>query len=795
MFANKFFLDSVAYTKLVQFSAKSGSLVHGKVAHAHIIKTAFNPCLFLLNNLLNMYCKFREMGTARKLFDRMPERSVISYNLLISGYAEVGSYDNAISMFSEANMVRLKLDKFSYAAVLTACGQTKHLGLGQVIHAMAIVWGLSQQVFFTNLFIDMYCKCGGVEQARVLFEYSNELDEVSWNSLISGYVRLGKYEEMLKLLNKMHQNGTRFNAFTLGSALKSCLNLISMMQYGRTLHGYAVKLSLDFDVVVGTALLDMYAKNGHLEDAIRIFRMIPNQNVVMYNAMIAGFIEIEASDKEYVYEAFNVFSQMRRQGIKPSNFTFSTIVKICNCVGSFEYGKQIHALICKNNLQTDEFIGSTLIDMYSLVGSTDDQLKCFSSTPKLDIISWTSMIAGYARNGQFERASTLFYELLASGMKPDEFIISSMLSACADLAAERSGEQLHGYAIKTGIELFTIVKNSQISMYAKSGNIDSAKMTFEQVQNPDVVSWSVMISSNAQHGCVKDALDLFELMKSCGIPPNPITYLGVLTACSHGGLVEEGLRYYENMWKDYRMKANVRHCACVVDLLSRAGKLLDAEIFILNSGFEDNPVMWRALLSACRIYKDTIIGKRVADKVIELEPQESSSHVLLYNIYMDAGMELPATEVREVMKNQGIKKEPGQSWIEVGNNIHSFVAGDISHPLSQVIYRTLEEMLQKIRKLGCVDKKVQKIYSRTPEAEVKGTSVVNYHSEKLAVTFGIISLPPSAPVKVMKNLRVCVDCHTTMKLISKVERRDIILRDPLRFHHFREGSCSCKDYW
>ncbi|WCJ44234.1 Tetratricopeptide repeat (TPR)-like superfamily protein [Euphorbia peplus] len=785
------FLDSVAYTKLVQITAKSGSLIHGKLAHSHIIKTAFNPCLFLLNNLLNMYCKLGEIGTARKLFDRMPKRTVISYNLIISGYAEAGHYENAISMFCEAKVESLKLDKFSYAAVLTACGQSKRLLLGKEIHATAIISGLSQQSFFTNLFIDMYCKCGRVDLARRLFECSNELDDVSWNSLISGYVRVGKYEEMLELLKKMHRDGTRFNAFTLGSALKSCLNVISMMEYGKALHGYAVKLGLDFDVVVSTALLDMYAKNGYLEDVIRIFRMIPDQNVVMYNAMIAGFSEIEASDKEYGYEAFNIFTQMRRQGIKPSNFTFSSIVKICNSTGSLEYGKQIHALICKNNIQTDEFIGSTLIEMYSLVGSTEDQLKCFRSTPKLDIISWTSMIAGYARNGQFERASALFYELLASGMKPDEFIISSMLSACADLAAERSGEQVHGYALKTGFGLFTIVENSQISMYARSGNIDSAKMTFEQVENRDVVSWSVMICSYAQHGCVKEALDLFELMKLGGILPNPITYLGVLTACSHGGLVEEGLRYYENMWKDYRIKPNVRHCVCVVDLLSRAGKLLDAESLILNSGFEDNPVMWRPLLSACRFYKNTITGERVAEKVIELEPLGSSSHILLYNIYMDAGMKLHATKVREVMKNEGVKKEPGQSWIEVGNQIHSFVAGDISHPLNLAIRKKLEEMLEKIRKVGYVDKKV----SRTPEAEVSGTSVVNNHSEKLAVTFGIITLPPSAPVKVMKNLRVCVDCHTTMKLISKVEGREIILRDPLRFHHFREGSCSCKDYW
>ncbi|KAF2290933.1 hypothetical protein GH714_016904 [Hevea brasiliensis] len=569
-------------------------------------------------------------------------------------------FDKAIGLFLEAKMACLKLDKFSYAGVLSACGQTGDLGVGKVIHGMAVVCGLVRQVFLTNLFIDMYCKCGRVEQARLLFESSDGLDIVSWNSLIAGYVRIGAYEETLELLIKMHQTGLSLNSFTLGSALKACCsNLINLIDFGKTLHGYTVKLGLDLDVVIGTALVDI-----------------------------------------------------------------------------------------------------------------EDQLKCFNSTPKLDIVSWTSMIVGHAQNGNFETALALFYELLASGKKPDEFIISTILGACADLAAERSGEQVQGFATKTGIGVFSIVQNSQISMYAKSGNINSARLTFEEIKNPDVVSWSVMICSNAQHGHATDALNLFELMKSSGIFPNHITFLGVLTACSHGGLVEEGLRYYESIKKDYGMKTNVKHCACVVDLLSRSGRLMDAENFILNSGFKDNPVMWRALLSSCRVYKDTVTGKHVAEKVIELDPQESSSYVLLYNIYTDAGIESPARKIRELMTGRGVKKEPGQSWIEVRNRVHSFVVGDVSHPMSQLIYITLEEMLDKIRKIGYVD---QNIVSSPSGAEVKDISMVNHHSEKLAVTFGMISLPPSAPVKVMKNLRVCHDCHTAMKLFSKVEKSLVYL--------------------
>ncbi|KAK7823397.1 pentatricopeptide repeat-containing protein [Quercus suber] len=376
-----------------------------------------------------------------------------------------------------------------------------------------------------------------------------------------------------------------------------------------------------------------------------------NQSVIIYNAMIAGFLQGKTTNDEYANEAFNLFSKMQKNGIKPSKFTFSSMLKVCNAVEAFDYGKQIHAQICKRDLQSDEFIGSALIDLYFLSISVEDGVKCFALTSKLDIVSWTSIISGYVQNGHFGRALALFYELLSFGRKPDEFIISSMLGACSNLASPRSGQQIQGYAIKIGIGKFTMIQNSQICMYAKSGDIDSAHLTFEEMDNPDVVSWSMMISSNAQHGCARKALRLFELMMDYGIAPNHIMFLGVLTACSHGGLVKEELRYFESMKKDYCMTVNVRHCAYIVDLLGCARKLVDAENFILNSGFKEDPVMWRALLSACRVYKDTVTGKHVAERVIELEPQGSASYVLLYNIYNDAGINLPATKIRELMND------------------------------------------------------------------------------------------------------------------------------------------------
>lgn len=238
------------------------------------------------------------------------------------------------------------------------------------------------------------------------------------------------------------------------------------------------------------------------------------------------------------------------------------------------------------------------------------------------------------------------------------------------------------------------------------------------------------------------------------------------------------------MKRDYNITPTEKHSACIVDLFGRAGRLSDAVTFITDSRFTHAPVMWRSLLSSCRIHKNTELGKHVAEKLISLDPQSSSSYVLLYNMYNDAEMESLATKVRDLMTIRKIKKEPGLSWLEVGNRVHSFLVGDTSHPRSDKIYAKLNDMLQKIRKLGYVDEK-----------DGKNGKTVNHHSEKLAVSFGLISLSNSAPVRVMKNLRVCRDCHTVMKLISKVEKREIVLRDPIRFHRFRDGTCSCGDYW
>ncbi|KAJ0480578.1 putative tetratricopeptide-like helical domain superfamily [Helianthus annuus] len=373
----------------------------------------------------------------------------------------------------------------------------------------------------------MYSNCGRVDQARTVFDKCDGLDDVSWNSMIAGYGKACLYNKMLQILVKMHQSGVKFSSYVLGSVLNACCASFDFsLTWGKLLHSCSVKLGWDLDVIVGTALLDMYAKTGDLNDAVSVFNLLRDKNVVMYNAMIAGLLRGEDINDELVKKVY----------------IFDNRLKLVSRFEIWSFGKQIHAHVIKNNLQSDEYIGSVLVELYSSWSLTNDALSCFDSTYKRDIVIWTSMIVGHAQNGEYERALGVFGELLTFGLNQMNSRFSTVLSACANLGGVRYGEQIQSYSVKTGITKSSVVVNSLIYMYAKSGDIDSANRMFEVADKFDVVSWSVMICGAAYHGCAKEALTIFDLMISNGIAPNDVAFLGVLTACSHGGLVDEGFR-------------------------------------------------------------------------------------------------------------------------------------------------------------------------------------------------------------------------------------------------------------
>ncbi|CAN1850438.1 Pentatricopeptide repeat-containing protein At3g24000, mitochondrial [Linum perenne] len=492
------------------------------------------------------------------------------------------------------------------------------------------------------------------------------------------------------------------------------------------------------------------------------------------------------------------------------------MLKKCTLLGKLEEGKIVHTHLLNSHFSRDSVLLTTLINLYSKCGSLDDARQLFDEMPdKRDIVAWTALIAGFsqrdrprdalvmfrrlvsrndvswntliaahARKGEAEHAFHLFSNMLRQNVQPTQFTYSSILNACAVVGSLEQGKWVHAILIKSQAKLVGFVGNTLLDMYAKSGSLEEAKKVFDRLLRRDVVSWNTLLKGYAQHGLGKAALRTFEKMLKIGIAPNDITFLCVLTACSHAGLVDEGFSIFSKM-KKYDIESDVSHYVTIVDLYGRAGQLEQAEKFIREMPIEPTAAVWGALLGACRMHKKTELGIYAAERIFELDPHDSGPHMLLYNIYASAGRWAEATKVRKIMKESGVKKEPACSWVEIENEVHVFVADDDSHPDSEEIHAMWENTRLKIKQIG------YKPDANHREREVK----LQHHSEKLALAFALLKTPPRSTIRIKKNIRVCGDCHSAFKLVSKVVNREIIVRDTNRFHHFRKGSCSCRDYW
>ncbi|TVU44056.1 hypothetical protein EJB05_03483, partial [Eragrostis curvula] len=783
-----------AYGRILRCASRGPSLALASLAHSHMLRTGYRPGLFLCNSLLAVYCRCGDMRHGRLLFDGMPRRDVVSWNTLIAGYSSAGSARLALDAFRDARGSGICADRFTYAAVLGACAGARDGRSGGAAHGLAVVSGHARTAFVTNSVIDMYAKCGMIDEVRLVFDRAEERDEVTWNLLLSAYVRMGWPEVAVNVLVWMHRSGAKLDAFSLGGIVKACTELEDSEDVRKMLHGCVVKVGLDLNVFVGSAMVDMYAKNGGLEEAVKVFDCIPDQNVVVYNAMIAGFARLGNDPcPEIRIEAVRLYSNLLRRRIRPSKFTFKSLLEVCNLTNAVRCGRQVHAHVICSGFEGDEYIANALINLYSKAWSVDDSLRCFHRTPKQESFTWTSMITIFVEDEQFEMALHLFRELCCTEKEPDQFTISSVMNACACLSVPMTCEQIHCYAVKSGFDQFTVCGNSQIAMYRNIGDLTAAKKTFDKITCLDAFSWSQMVLNYAVHGHGREALQLFETMKDRGVMINEFAFLAILVACSHQGLTDEGFRHYESMKSDYRFDLNVNHIACMVDLLGHAGKLSDAEDFITNSGLENDPTLWRVLLRACRVHGDKERGIQIGEKLMLIEPLAASSYVMLYNLYMDAGKISFAMRTRGLMRERGMTKETGISWTEFGGSIHHFSDGGNSCSQKNAISRRMEELLVRVKQK--TEHSGMNVWELGFQSKKVGESSISRHGELLAVANGLSTLPNTAPVKVMKNQRISWESHETLKLLSEDENREIIIRDPTRFHHFSQGSCSCQDYW
>ncbi|XAR57032.1 hypothetical protein NMG60_11025032 [Bertholletia excelsa] len=774
-----------AYGRMLRSCIINGEYGIGRGLHCHILKTGCCLDLFARNILLDLYVKSDLLPDARNLFDEMLERNSVSYVTLVQGYAQSMQFVEAIELFFRLHREGHDLNPFVFTTILKLLVSVKWIELGWSIHACILKIGHGSNEFVGTALIDAYSVCGFVGTAREVFDSIFYKDMVSWTGMVTCYAENDCFGEAIELFSQMRMAEFKPNNFTLVSVFKACIGL-EASDIGMSLHACAIKTCYEIDPYVGTSLLDLYMRSGDIEDARQVFEEIPKNDVIPWSFMIGRYSQCGQSK-----EALELFLQMRRTFIIPNQFTLASVLQACADMASLDLGKQTHAHVLKVGLDSDIFVSNALMDVYAKCGKIENSMELFVESNRNDV-TWNTMIVGYVQLGEGEKALNLFQHMLEDQVQATEVTYSSILRASAGLAALELGTQIHSLIIKTIYDDNTAVCNALIDMYAKCGSIKDACSVFDLMSKRDVVSWNAMISGYSMHGLGSQALGIFEKMQKTNMKANKLTFVGVLSACSNKGLLDKAEAYFNLMVYNHGIEPCVEHYTCMVGLLGRLGYLNRAVKLIEEMPFEPSVMVWRALLGACVIHKDVDLGRMCALRVLDMEPQDEATYVLLSNMYASARRWDNVASVRKSMKKKGVKKEPGLSWIENQGSVHCFTVGDASHPDIRLIYGMLEWLNMKIKKAGYVPNLDAILLDVGDDEKAR---LLWVHSERLALAFGLVRAPSGIPLRIIKNLRICMDCHAAIKCISKVVQRDIVIRDINRFHHFRNGICSCSDYW
>jgi pentatricopeptide repeat protein len=645
---------------------------------------------------------------------------------------------------------------------------------------------MESDVLIVSALVTMYGKCGGLSEARKTFCDLEEDNLVVWNSAITVYAQNDNVYEAIRLFEQMQLNGITPDRVTLISVIRAC-SMPSILHIGRQVHVSILCTSFRENTIVGNALVTMYGKCKNLSLARKTFDVLCLRDIISWNTLISGYAQ-----QGNVNEILNIFAEMQKSNVKPNKISFLSALDSCDCSAALSGGLKIHHHIVDSGFETDCMIQTGLVTMYGKCYNLADAQNMFNKSVKRDVVSWSAMIAMYGQQGLGNEAFRLFKKMVCEGWMPNNVTYISILDACANIAALPEGKLVHACFMESDTELDIAVGNAFISMYGKCGSLENARNIFTSMVRKDVITWSALIAVHAQHGQGKEAIRIFREMKKGVVRPDGITYVSVLSACSHAGLVELGRSYFDSMRKDHGIVPNEDHYLCMIDLFGRVGRIAEAEEYLKKIPGNPGIVAWMTLLSACRIHNNLLKGQHAAEHVLELDPQNDAVYVMLSNIYSALGKWEDASRIRNAMADRGVKKLHGSSSIMLDGRVHEFSAGDSSHPQIAEIRVALERMTMEMKLMGYVPD--TKLVLHNVEEEEK-ERLLCYHSERLAIVCGLVNTPCDAPLHVIKNLRVCGDCHTATKYMSKMSGRVIIVRDANRFHHFENGICSCGDYW
>ncbi|XP_021760955.1 pentatricopeptide repeat-containing protein At3g09040, mitochondrial-like [Chenopodium quinoa] len=631
----------------------------GLPVHGQAIKQGLDHNVFVGSSLLNMYAKCHKPESARQVFDYLDQRNIVLWNAMLGGYVQNGFADEVVELFLDMKDGGLQADAFTYTSILSACGYLKWLDFGSQLHAVIIKTNFESNLFVSNALVDMYAKSGRLVEARQLFETIEGRDNVSWNAIIVGYVQVEEENEAFGLFRRMMSDGMA-DEVAMASLLSACANLKNLAR-GKELHSLSVKHGLATSLYAGSSLIDMYVKCGVTETACEVFYRMHNWSVISMNALIAGF------SQDNLEEAVKIYKLMLAEGLCPSEITFANLLDACHGPCGSNLGRQIHCLLLKKGILYDDgFLGISLLGMYMDSHSNADAGKLFLEFPeRKSAILWTSMISGLSQNDCHKEALELYRGMRSQNVLPDQATFASILKVCSFLTSYKDGTEIHSFAFRSGFNSDVLVGCALIDMYAKCGDVGSSVKVFEEVACKwDIILWNSIIVGLAKNGYVEDVLKIFGELLQSHVYPDEVTFLGVLSACSHGGKLSEGRHIYNLMVNQCGIQPRHDHCACMIDLFGRWGFLEEAENFIEELEFEPDAKIWASFLNACKLHGDDARGRKAAEKLINLDPHNSSAYILLSSIHASSGNWSEVDSLRRKMKEMGVLKFPGSSWID-----------------------------------------------------------------------------------------------------------------------------------
>ncbi|XP_010256333.1 PREDICTED: pentatricopeptide repeat-containing protein At1g19720 [Nelumbo nucifera] len=826
-------LDSIAkrgskvgpktYISLLQSCIDMDSIVHGRELHARI-GLVRDPNPFVETKLVSMYAKCGSLEDARRVFGGMRERNLFTWSTMIGGYTREQRWREIIDLFFWMMDDGIIPDEFLVPKILQACANLGDVETGKFIHSFVIRSGMDLCVHVSNSILAMYAKCGRLSSARRFFEKMDQKDRVTWNTIISGYCQSDDTKEALRLFDQMQvegiepglitwniliasynqsgkcdlamelmkkmeslgitpdvftwtsmisgfaQNnrkhvalelfremllaGVEPNGVTVASALSVCASLKVLLK-GKELHSIGIKIGCMGDVLVGNSLIDMYSKCGKLDAARLVFDNISEKDIFTWNSMVGGYAQ-----SGYCGKAHDLFVKMKDAGIQPNVVTWNVMIS-----GYIQNGDEDQAMDLFHRMETD-------------------------GTIKRNTASWNSLIAGSLQNGHKNKALGIFRQMHSFSVRPNSVTLLSILPACANLVASRKVKEVHGFVLRGSLNSELSVANSLIDAYAKSGNIACARAIFNHLPSKDIISWNSMIAGYVLHGLPDIALNLLGQMRRLGFKPNRGTYSSIIRAYGLAGMVDEGKQTFYSMVEDNQITPSLEHFSAMVDLLGRSGRLGEAFKFIEEMTIEPDHLIWGALLTACRVHGNIGLAVRAAEHLMKLDPGDFIACRLMSQIYTLSGRHEDASKLRKPKRRNATSSSLGFSWMEIKNIVQTFNPGDQSMLKSDALY----SLLCSIAEERVVPPESCDIQLCVEEEEKE--QLVGVHSEKLAIAFALIGSPDrSRSIRIVKNLRMCRDCHRTAKLISLRYGCEIYLSDPNCFHHFKNGKCSCKDYW